>query len=453
MPIPAGVETVTVSSGEPMTLPDGTLATGRIRFTAPDLVVVPSANYTFGGATVVNLVNGAFSIGLVPQDATGIDPTGWTYKVEAELTNAPSWSTFITLTKAEPSVALSDIVQPSSTDPNFISSLLPLAGGTLTGALNLEYGSISSDVGHDLTLVASTGVMHQSGPITLASSTSVTIPAGLATIVDPSHNHLDPKIDTVAFGPATVEVTDLVSPVTYFLVDSTGAIIQNVGVPTRQQRREFAVLGRAVVIGGAVVNVVDSPILTAHPLATTLDLLSAIGDIRVSGIRAAVIPGGLTFSLTEGQIFNLGANNSADPNDPNVSPFFAQSPAQFRYATQTSIIDMTPRTAIDPTNYDVGGVVTAVGGGSGTTTIQRVHCFPGSQNVFIQFGQNLYSSLTAAINALAVGETAGFVTHPDAIGGGVRTAFIVVTRTATDLADTANARIAQATRFGDPGGA
>src|SRR3546814_254345 len=122
MPIPAGVETVTVTSGEPLTLPDGTLYKGHIRFIAPDLAVVPSDDYTLGGEAVAELDGGEFSITLVPQDATGISPTGWSYTIIGEFTNAPGWTRYSVLSKDEPNVILSDILDSTSTDPALSSA-------------------------------------------------------------------------------------------------------------------------------------------------------------------------------------------------------------------------------------------------------------------------------------------------------------------------------------------
>jgi hypothetical protein len=328
------------------------------------------------------------------------------------------------------------------------STRVAKAGDTMTGPLTITYGDFSMSVAHDLSVASSTGIVHPSAPITQAGPTSVNIPAGVAQFVD--HTPITDYFTSVEYGPVTVSLDDPTDPVTYFMVDSTGAIVQNAGVPTRTQRRQFAILGRAVVIGGVIVSVQDSPILAAHPMAFAYDMLNALGDIRVDGIRASPIAASMTFSLTGGNIFNPGANYTVDPDDPNVSPFNAVSPAAFRYVTQSGVVG-TFRTTIDPTIYDVGGTVTAVGGGSGTATIQRVHCFP-TQNVFIQLGQSTYSSLAAAVDALAVGDAPSFVTHPDLRGGGVRTAFIVTTRTATNLADTTSCRVLRATRLGDPGG-
>ncbi len=323
------------------------------------------------------------------------------------------------------------------------------AGDSMTGALTMSYNGFDIDVARDLSVASSTGVAYTSGPITQASSSSVNIPAGVAVFAH--HDFLEQSFSAVEYGPATVTITDLSDPLTYFMVNDSGAIVQNEGVPTRSQRRNFAILGRAVVIAGAIANVQDSPVLAAHPMAFAFDMLNAIGDIRVDGIRAAPISSTLTFSVSAGNIFNPGANYQNNEDDPNVTPFNAVSPASFRYVTQSGVVSATPVTAINPAIYDVGGTVTAVGGGAGSSTIQRVHCFP-TQNIFIQLGQTVYSSLAAAVDALSVGDTPTFVTHPDLRGGGVRTAFIVCTRTATNLSDTTQARVLRATRFGDPGG-
>lgn len=112
MPLPAGVEKVTVASGQPLVLPDGTWQQGRLTFTGPDLVTIGSQDVTLGGGVEVPLVDGVFSVALAATDATGMSPTGWTYKVTANLANAPDWTRYISLPKAVPSVALADVLVP-----------------------------------------------------------------------------------------------------------------------------------------------------------------------------------------------------------------------------------------------------------------------------------------------------------------------------------------------------
>ncbi|MFF9238387.1 hypothetical protein ACF1AY_15840 [Streptomyces sp. NPDC014776] len=112
MPLPAGVETVTVTSGQPLTLPDGTPMQGVLYFSGPDVVTIAGQDVLLGGEIPVKLVNGTFSVDLVATDATGMNPSGWTYTVRAVLSNAPSWVRYISLPKATPSVRLADVVVP-----------------------------------------------------------------------------------------------------------------------------------------------------------------------------------------------------------------------------------------------------------------------------------------------------------------------------------------------------
>lgn len=178
MPIPSGVETVTVSSGEPLTTPDGSFMRGHIRFVAPPLAVLPSDNYTLGGEAVAELVDGEFSITIVAPDATGINPTGWTYQVIGEFTNAPDWETFIDITKDVPVVVFSDIVEPVGTDPAFSTIYVRKDGDTMTGPLILAGDP-------DLDLEAATKQFVQAGDAAVQATVTVVADdlADLATTV------------------------------------------------------------------------------------------------------------------------------------------------------------------------------------------------------------------------------------------------------------------------------
>ncbi|WP_371670037.1 hypothetical protein OG985_21795 [Streptomyces sp. NBC_00289] len=136
MPLPAGVETVTVSAGEPLTLPDGTAMTGTLLFTGPDLVTIAGQDTIAGGTVEAPLVNGEFTKTLVATDATGMSPTAWTYRVEAVLSNAPGWVRYISLPKASPAVVLADVLVPDPVAGTYTTLVDPasvLAGVTVTG--------------------------------------------------------------------------------------------------------------------------------------------------------------------------------------------------------------------------------------------------------------------------------------------------------------------------------
>ncbi|MEI5520663.1 hypothetical protein WB388_08615 [Streptomyces brasiliscabiei] len=129
MPLPAGVETVTVSSGEPLTLPDGTVIRGRLLFTGPDVVTISGENVVLGGTVEAELVDGEFSVELVATDAAGMSPSGWTYKVTAVMANAPNWVRYISLPAASPAVTLAAILVPDPVAGEF-STLVSLDGVT-----------------------------------------------------------------------------------------------------------------------------------------------------------------------------------------------------------------------------------------------------------------------------------------------------------------------------------
>ncbi|MEV0639053.1 hypothetical protein AB0I77_29735 [Streptomyces sp. NPDC050619] len=131
MPLPAGVETVTVSTGEPLSLPDGTWMQGRLVFTGPDLVTIGEDDVILGGTVEARLVDGEFTITLCATDATGMSPTGWTYKVTAALSNAPGWVRYISLPKATPSVILADVLVPDPVAGEFTVLQAPRGGVTL----------------------------------------------------------------------------------------------------------------------------------------------------------------------------------------------------------------------------------------------------------------------------------------------------------------------------------
>jgi hypothetical protein len=136
MSLPVGVEAVTVSSGQPLTRPDGKPIKGRIIFTGPDLATIPEDDFTFGGKAIAHLEDGAFTVRLVANDATGLNPSGGAYMVETDFTNAPNWPTrYIHLTQASTDVVLSDVLIPDPVAGQY--AVLADASTLLTKTQNL----------------------------------------------------------------------------------------------------------------------------------------------------------------------------------------------------------------------------------------------------------------------------------------------------------------------------
>jgi hypothetical protein len=161
MSLPAGVETVTVTSGTPLIRFDGAFKQGSLVFTGPDLVTIGEDDVITGGGVEVPLVDGEFTVTLCATDATGMSPTGWTYKVASRFTNATNWIRHITLPKGASPVKLADILVPDAVagtytvlkDPSYIGNVLvsgtPTVGQVLvaTSATTASWQTPSSGSG------------------------------------------------------------------------------------------------------------------------------------------------------------------------------------------------------------------------------------------------------------------------------------------------------------------
>lgn len=114
MPIPAGVETVTVTDGGvPLTGPDGTPLDGSFTVTGPELATVATDDFLFSGSARRWVSAGLFDdLILVATDATGVNPTGFAYTVAFTPRYGTAWTRYFTLPKASPSVVLADILVP-----------------------------------------------------------------------------------------------------------------------------------------------------------------------------------------------------------------------------------------------------------------------------------------------------------------------------------------------------
>lgn len=119
MPFPVGVQLVTVTAGASgYHAPDGTAYAGTIKFT-PSVSRVTSATHgviALGPVNATLSASGMFTANLLATDADGFSPSGWTYRVDEEFTNAPGRSYSIGLPAAVASVALPSVspVEPST---------------------------------------------------------------------------------------------------------------------------------------------------------------------------------------------------------------------------------------------------------------------------------------------------------------------------------------------------
>lgn len=283
------------------------------------------------------------------------------------------------------------------------------------------------------------------------TATSFNVAAGTGVIADYVTNPAAPTVtfvtipaQTVALG--TAEKSRIVS---WWVSDANGNITSLPSPPTPDQRRTSIQIGNTAYVNNTLVDIISNPVYTVQEANQRYDLGSALGVFRASG--AAITPNGanLQFNLAAGSLFSIGNNYAIDARNPDIVTTIAETPCAFYQATRVANSEV-PVTAFDPQHYDLNGTITAVGGGTGSSTIQRVYLF-GTRNVgaqiAIQYGAAVYGTLSAAV--AAVGAEPAFVQNPD-FAQGALIAWICATRVCTSLADTANCTIVSAGKFSSP---
>jgi hypothetical protein len=238
-------------------------------------------------------------------------------------------------------------------------------------------------------------------------------------------------------------------------MDSAKNVLQQSARPSPSQRRTHLVLG-ATVFNIATLTLLEAqtvPVVLPQPANQFIDLVDALGPFSTSGNVISANGANLSINKTAGTVFARAFNlfvSGVLSDEPHLSASPAQSPVTFRRILQVPQAVTPPlATTLDPANYDVGGVLTPVGGGANSSTIQRVWLFAAnavSLQVAVQYGQTVYNSLAAADNALGAGT---FVPAP-VTSDATLIGYVVLTRTATDLSNSTQAIFVKAGKFATP---
>lgn len=241
--------------------------------------------------------------------------------------------------------------------------------------------------------------------------------------------------------------------VTWWVMDANGTVTQRATKPTNAERRSLITLGVTTQFGGVIVVDQTLPVFLRQPINQLVDLMDSLGPFLINGSVITANGVNLSINQSSGTLFARAFNHFAGPvvtEDPNVNVVIAQSPAQFRYITQSGTVFGSLRTTLDVANYDNAGVITPIGGGANNSTLHRLFLFAANtadaQLVF-QYGQTIYSSLSAAAAAVGRGT---FITNPLIVSNGALIAYVAVTRSATNLSDPAQATIITAGKFDVP---
>jgi len=339
---------------------------------------------------------------------------------------------------------------------------LILAGATtdldVGGVLTDAYQGVSGDLARLLATGLSTGLT-SGGTLSINGNPAlIDVAAATGWVVDYNSSGVigptNPALTYVDF-PGAVGVALIGPPAqqaTYWLLSSAGSLVQQANPPTRPQTRTHIFLGASVQSGGINFAVRSLPMVQSQPGAQYVDLLASLGAFNTVNQDNSISANGVNLKVntTGGNLFvrAYGLNFGTYQN-PHIAALSAQSPASYRYATATALLPGFV-SDIDVANYDPGGlgVVTPIGGGAFTSTIHRV--FVGgsplvNEQLVIQYGQTAYGSLAAAEASIGAGN---FIVNP--LFTGTVTAYIAVTRTATDLSNVTQAKFSRAAKFASP---
>lgn len=273
--------------------------------------------------------------------------------------------------------------------------------------------------------------------------------AGTGKIPDYSGTPATPTITALSWSAFTAQtLTNLATAdITYVSISPLGALVQSTTFPTPAEQRTNIFLARINHSNRVSISFIDNIGNNSQSLGNQwCDLVDALGAFNVSGNTIASNGANLTFQKSAGMLFSRYYQQVSTPTNPHVVSIASAAPVTFAYRTQLGGTTGNV-TDVDPTNYDVGGVVTLVPGGGATSTIQRVFLFP-SGNVRIQYGQNIYANLADAIAAIS---TDTFVIASSISGFAVLIGYIVVQKNCVSLA-AATARLIPAARFDAGGG-
>ncbi|MFF9197327.1 hypothetical protein ACF09L_19175 [Streptomyces sp. NPDC014779] len=143
MPFPPGTPTVTLTGTLPAAVA-GTPLTGQLVATPSSYLVDTSRKAVYPGGGTVPLVNGAFSVDLLPNDAAGIGPAGWRWRLSIEADGMPRVQFWAYITGSG-TVDISSLVPVPAPDGGSTSGGAVASVNGKTGVVVLTYADVSAE--------------------------------------------------------------------------------------------------------------------------------------------------------------------------------------------------------------------------------------------------------------------------------------------------------------------
>lgn len=236
---------------------------------------------------------------------------------------------------------------------------------------------------------------------------------------------------------------------TWWLVDSTGALIQQATRPTNTQRRTHIALGVTAYdsVSGAIIADQTLPVIAAQTGNQLADLMDSMRPFVTDG--CVITPNGanLSLALSSGSVFARAFNYLSGPTltrDPHISAIPAQPLVSLRRIFQTPQFPLpAPVTTLNVAQYESApGVLTNITGND--ASVQRVWLFPANNaadQVVVQYGQHLYADLNSALDAIGSGI---YVPNPTTNQSAVLLAWVIAAGNATALNNPAQCIIKRA---------
>lgn len=297
----------------------------------------------------------------------------------------------------------------------------------------------------------STGVITFDGISINADDTKFDVGAIEAWFVDSFTNPVSPTRVRVSIAAQTaiVPVHILARLNTYLGVNVSGTIIQSLTPLTSADRRTIIPLGTITHTNNINITAANNaPVFVPDTNAQLYDLIDGIGPFNMDGNKITPNGANLILNKSSGSIFKRSSNVQNDKKNPHELALPAALGTNLRYRLQDGT-EYGLTTSVDPANYDLGGVLTAVPTAN-RWTIQRINIFQ-TNSVRIQYGQDYYVSKAAAVAAI---DTETFVMEPAIKENAILRALMVIRAGATDLSDEADCLLLEAPKFsGISGGA
>jgi hypothetical protein len=314
----------------------------------------------------------------------------------------------------------------------------------------------------------STGILHGGVLSTQNGTTTFSITSGSGLIVNYNGSlSNDPfptivKIDWPAYVSSSLpNITT--KEITYIAIDSSGSLVKQNTAYNDGDFEDKIVIGKVLHQSGSVTNgTITQPTVSYGQTGFRGDFIRAFGPLKLSGHVVSVNATAtnpptntqfLGLAKTAGDSYVEGRNYTTNPSSPNYIKSTTDTALttskifrEYVNSSGTVVIDSgvanAGYTAVDVTNYNNNGVLTAIGSGN-KFTIQRLYWFPNSVNraIFAYYGNAIYTTIEAA--EVAIGSEA-FTEGDNTRDSAILLGYLIVKEGATDLGDDTQAKIIQA---------